>query len=113
LRALASDCDLLLLDEPTSNLSFENALEVLLYLQNIHEHTNLTTILVSHSPEFSIFVADNIIPLSRKPLRLSEDDKIKIQCKYPRSRPQRWMYDTEFKDQVELLKNKIGIKKNE
>ena len=45
------------MDEPFSNLSFDSSIDLLSHIQEIHSKTNLTTIVVSHLPEFSIFVS--------------------------------------------------------
>lgn len=111
LRALASECELLLLDEPTANLSFESGIDLLMHLQRIQIHTNLTTVIVSHSPEFSVFVADAVIPLRSKPLRLCEKDRTVIHCQHRRPRPMTWMYENEFRDQVDSLKRNVGALK--
>ena len=110
LRALASDCELLLLDEPFSNLSFDSSIDLLAHIQEIHAKTNLTTIVVSHLPEFSIFVADAVIPLDNKPVRLQEGDRIDILCPHPKPRPKEWMFKEDFRVQVDRIKNGIVSK---
>jgi len=105
LRALASDCELLLLDEPFSNLSFDSSIDLLTHVQEIHAKTNLTTIVVSHLPEFSIFVADAVIPLDGKPVRLDDSDRVDIRCPYPKPRPRGWMFEESFRTQVDRIKN--------
>jgi len=105
LRALASDCELLLLDEPFSNLSFDSSIDLLAHVQEIHAKTNLTTVVVSHLPEFSTFVADAVIPLDGKPVRLDEGDRIDIRCPHPKPRPKEWMFEENFRAQVDRIKN--------
>lgn len=108
LRALASNCELLMMDEPFSNLSFDSSMDLLMHIQQIHMRTNLTTVIVSHLLEFSIFVADVIIPLRQKPVRLKETDRIKINPPCLGYRPRSWMFEPNFRSQVEELKNILG-----
>lgn len=110
LRALASGCDLMLLDEPTANLSYESALDLLIHLQSLAIETQLTILIVSHSPEFSIFAGDVVIPLLRAPLTLSNSDKIDVHCRYEKRRPQGWMYEKDFLDQVKILKSRLHLR---
>ena len=105
LRALASDCELLLLDEPFSNLSFDSSIDLLAHVQEINAKTNLTTIVVSHLPEFSTFVADVVIPLDGKPVRLDEGDRVDVRCPHPKPRPRSWMFEENFRRQVDRIKN--------
>lgn len=108
LRALASDCELLLLDEPFANLSFESTLDLLTHIQRVHTQTNVTTLLVSHSHEFSIFAADVVIPLSGKPVSIDNTNRIQVHCPYPHPRPTSWMFEHDFHDQVESLRGTAG-----
>jgi NitT/TauT family transport system ATP-binding protein len=108
LRALASQCDLLLLDEPTANLSFDSATDLLLHLQRVQKQTRLTIVIVSHSLEFSTFIADVIIPLQKTPVKVNNNDIVEVSCPHSRPRPLAWMYESEFRDQVQILKRSIN-----
>jgi len=108
LRALASECELLLLDEPWNNVDFDSSLDLMLHIQEINARTALTTIIVSHSPEFSAFVAHAVIPMRTKPVRLMETDRIRIECPYRNPRPRKWLFDAQFREQVEALKGSLG-----
>ena len=51
------------------------------------------------------FVADAVIPLDEKPIRLDEGDRIDIRCPHPRPRPKEWMFEESFRAQVNRIKN--------
>jgi NitT/TauT family transport system ATP-binding protein len=90
-RALVSDSDILLLDEPFSALDIATIYEIHKDLINIWQKTNKTIILVSHALEEAVLLGQNIF--------LFENGKIKKEFKnkaeYPRS--------TEDMMQVELI----------
>jgi NitT/TauT family transport system ATP-binding protein len=108
LRALASECELLLLDEPWNNVDFDSSLDLMLHIQEVNARTALTTIIVSHSPEFSTFVAHAVIPMRTRPVLLTETDRISIECPHSNPRPREWLFDAQFREQVEALKVSLG-----
>lgn len=62
-RALAQDPEVLLLDEPTSNLDMKNQLELLDILQKIKEEKNVAIILTMHDVNLALRYADRFILL--------------------------------------------------
>ncbi|MEM5878991.1 MAG: ATP-binding cassette domain-containing protein [Candidatus Aenigmatarchaeota archaeon] len=76
LRALISDPNILLLDEPFSNLDYLTKLKVKFNLLKILKNRNIVTIFVSHTIEEAIFLADRIVILSQKPTKILETLKV-------------------------------------
>lgn len=64
-RALAPRPALLLLDEPFSNLDQELRYKIRAELKLILKQTNTTTIFVTHDPDDSRALADNVVSLSK------------------------------------------------
>jgi ABC-type nitrate/sulfonate/bicarbonate transport system ATPase subunit len=61
--ALAQDIDILLLDEPTSQLDFINKAIIHSLLRKVHNEIELTTIMVTHDLDEALFLSDEIIIL--------------------------------------------------
>ncbi len=61
-RALVKKPELLLCDEPTGALDYENSRHIISLLQNLNRKHNMTTILVTHNQAFTK-VADKVIEL--------------------------------------------------
>ena len=72
LRALAPDPQVICLDEPFSALDYEMTLFVRDMLQQLFIKTNKTLIIVSHDLEEAIWLADNVVLLTRRPTKVSE-----------------------------------------
>jgi molybdate transport system ATP-binding protein len=60
-RALAVKPRLLLMDEPLAALDLKRKLEILPYLERLHEELAIPVIYVSHSPDEVIRLADHIV----------------------------------------------------
>ncbi|MEM9223155.1 MAG: ABC transporter ATP-binding protein [Pseudomonadota bacterium] len=58
-RALASDCEILVLDEPASALDFKNQDTILRTLQRVRDERKITVILTTHYPQHALFLADD------------------------------------------------------
>lgn len=82
LRAVVADPEVLFLDEPFSALDFEMTLYIREKLQQVHMESNLTTVVVSHDLEDAVYLADQILLLSKRPTHVVE----KVQFGLPRPR---------------------------
>lgn len=72
MRALAPKPSVLFLDEPFSALDYEMTLFIRDRLQAIFMETGITMIVVSHDLEEAVFLADEVVLLSKPPTRVSE-----------------------------------------
>lgn len=80
-RALVSEPELLLLDEPFSALDIETTRKLSEEVLRIHREKHMTMIMVSHSIEDAVLLADTILVVSDKHIT----DTITIPLPYPRS----------------------------
>ncbi|GAC1337259.1 MAG: ABC transporter ATP-binding protein [Acetobacteraceae bacterium] len=71
MRALVAEPEVLFLDEPFSALDYELTLFMRDQLQSIFATRPMTTILVSHDLEEAIYLADDVILLTRPPTRVA------------------------------------------
>ena len=71
LRALAPEPEVLFLDEPFSALDYEMTLLIRDKLQEIFRATGLTTVVVSHDLEEAVYLADEVLLLSKRPTRVA------------------------------------------
>lgn len=69
IRTLATNPDLLLLDEPFSALDFQTRLEVCDDVYSIIKKENKTALLVTHDISEAISLADKVIVLTKRPAR--------------------------------------------
>ena len=83
LRALACEPEVLFLDEPFSALDYEMTLYIRDRLQSVFMQSHLTTVLVSHDLEEAVYLADNVVLLSKRPTRVA--DTIAFDAPRPRS----------------------------
>lgn len=60
-RALASECDVLVLDEPASALDFQNQDIILRTLRDVAKNQGLTVLLTTHYPQHAIHLADKVL----------------------------------------------------
>lgn len=81
-RALVQAPSLLLLDEPFGSLDEVTAEEVMVTLAEIVHATRATVVLVTHSVEQAVFLADRVLVLSRRPGRVVAD----VAVTHPRPR---------------------------
>jgi NitT/TauT family transport system ATP-binding protein len=72
MRALATEPEVMFLDEPFSALDFEMTLFIRTKLQEAHLATGTTMVIVSHDLEDAVFLADQILLLTRRPTRIAE-----------------------------------------
>lgn len=92
MRALATEPEVLFLDEPFSALDFEMTLFIRAKLQEAHLATGVTMVIVSHDLEDAVFLADRILLLTRRPTRIAEI----VAFDLPRPRSPEVMSDPEF-----------------
>jgi len=72
MRALAPRPEVMFLDEPFSALDFEMTLFIRDKLQEVQLATGVTMLIVSHDLEDAVFLADEILLLTRRPTRVAE-----------------------------------------
>jgi len=72
LRALITDPEVLFLDEPFSALDFEMTLFIREKLQEVFLQTGTTMLLVSHDLEEAVYLADQVLLLTKRPTRVAE-----------------------------------------
>ena len=92
MRSMATRPEVLFLDEPFSALDFEMTLFIRAKLQEAHLATGTTMVIVSHDLEDAVFLADQILLLTRRPTRISEI----VPFKLPRPRLPEAVADPEF-----------------
>ena len=72
MRALAPNPEVLFLDEPFSALDFEMTLFIREKLQEVFMQTGTTMLLVSHDLEEAVYLADEVLLLTKRPTRVAE-----------------------------------------
>ena len=72
MRALVIDPEVLFLDEPFSALDYEMTLFMREQLQRVFMDTGTTTMIVSHDLEEAVYVADEILLLTRAPTKVAD-----------------------------------------
>jgi len=72
MRALAPRPEVLFLDEPFSALDFEMTLFIREKLQEVFMRTGTTMLLVSHDLEEAVYLADQVLLLTKRPTRVAE-----------------------------------------
>ena len=72
MRALAPKPEVLFLDEPFSALDFEMTLFIREKLQEVFMQTGTTMLLVSHDLEEAVYLADQVLLLTKRPTRIAE-----------------------------------------
>jgi NitT/TauT family transport system ATP-binding protein len=82
LRALVTDPEVFVLDEPFSALDYEMTLFMRVRLQQVFLKRQNTMILVSHDLEEAIQLANRVLMLTRRPTRVAET--IPVEVPWPR-----------------------------
>lgn len=72
MRALANHPEVLFLDEPFSALDYEMTLFIREKLQQVFMETGTTMLLVSHDLEEAVYLADQVLLLTKRPTQIAE-----------------------------------------
>lgn len=91
-RALALEPELLLLDEPFGALDAVTRRRMNLELQSIWSEQRITSVLVTHSVDEAIFLADRVFVLTERPGRIKMVERVP----FPRPRDRALMATPEF-----------------
>ena len=103
-RALIHDPDLLLLDEPFGSLDALTRERMWSELSSIWQRRQKTVIMVTHSINESLFLADRVLVLTQRPGRVKLDLKVDL----PRPRKDEMRYSAHFGKLARRLKEAIG-----
>ncbi|MCL4530257.1 MAG: ABC transporter ATP-binding protein [Chloroflexi bacterium] len=103
-RALIHDPDLLLLDEPFGSLDALTRERMWTELSRIWQARQKTVLMVTHSIEESLFLADRVLVLTQRPGRIKLDLTVDI----PRPREDEMRYTSHFGELAKKLKEAIG-----
>ena len=98
-RALIQEPDILILDEPFSNLDFQTSFDLQDILQQLHSSLDLAILLVSHNIDHIIYLSDRVIVLGRHPSTILKEFIVDI----PRPRVKSVLVSPQF----ENLRNEI------
>ncbi len=76
--------DIVVLDEPWSALSPTVREELLRTLESVRQRMNVLVVLAAHSVQDAARVCDWIIPLRSRPLKIDQNDLIRVDLPHPR-----------------------------
>ena len=102
-RALIHDPDLLLLDEPFGSLDAITRDRMWMELSRIWQARQKTVIMVTHSINESLFLADRVLVLTQRPGRIKLDLKVDL----PRPRADDIRYTAHFGKLARKLRDAI------
>jgi NitT/TauT family transport system ATP-binding protein len=102
-RALIHDPDLLLLDEPFGSLDAITRERMWTELSRIWQARRKTVIMVTHSINESLFLADRVLVLTQRPGKLKLDLKVDL----PRPRNEEIRYTAHFGKLARILRETI------
>ncbi|MBI3737651.1 MAG: ABC transporter ATP-binding protein [Chloroflexi bacterium] len=102
-RALIHDPDLLLLDEPFGSLAALTRERMWMELSRIWQARQKTVIMVTHSIEESLFLADRVLVLTQRPGNV----KLDLEVDLPRPRKEEMRYTAHFGKLAKKLKDAI------
>ena len=105
LRALACDPQILLMDEPLGAVDFQMRKLLQLQLEAILQQRRVTTLMVTHDVDESIYFSDRVIVMSRDHGRILADIRIDLPRPRDRSDPKFHMYLDQL---TEILKEALG-----
>lgn len=102
-RALVTEPDLILLDEPFGSLDEVTAESVMVRLAAIVERIGATTILVTHSVDQAVFLADRVVVLSTRPARVAAE----VRVEHPRPRTLALLSEDAFTRRVHDVRRQL------
>ena len=102
-RALIHDPDLLLLDEPFASLDAMTRERMWTELSNIWQARQKTVIMVTHSINESLFLADRVLVLTQRPGKIKMDMEVDL----PRPREDEIRYTSQFGKLAKKLRGAI------
>lgn len=102
-RALVHDPDLLLLDEPFASLDALTRERMWTELSNIWEAKQKTVVMVTHSINESLFLADRVMVLTKRPGKIKMDMEVDL----PRPRVDDIRYTSHFGKLAKKLRSAI------
>jgi len=105
-RALITNPELLLMDEPFSALDALTRDEMSLELQNVWEKFRKTVVFVTHSIREAVFLSDRVIVLSQRPAVIVSDLRIEL----PRPRTLQIQETAEFNQYCVQIRASIGVR---
>lgn len=82
-RAFAFKPDILLMDEPFSALDFQTSLEMMQTLSKLWQEENITTLFISHDVDEAVYLADQVLVLTKNPGSVQKVVPVQL----PRPRP--------------------------
>jgi NitT/TauT family transport system ATP-binding protein len=83
-RALVTDPEILLLDEPLGALDAMTRMRMQRELERLWEDNNLTTVMVTHDIEEAVYLADTIVVMGGA--RVGHDEVVRVPLPRPRDR---------------------------
>lgn len=105
IRTLASQPEILLLDEPFSALDYQTRLEVCDDVQAIIKNEKKTALLVTHDISEAIALSDKVIVLSARPASVVMEHSIEFGGHNPKARRN----CGEFAHTFEILRQELGL----
>lgn len=95
-RALVTNPEILLLDEPFGSLDEVTAESVMLVLEDVLQECGSTSVFVTHNVEQAVFLSDRVVVLSPRPTKVAGI----IDVKKPRPRRREFLGDASFVESV-------------
>lgn len=103
-RALASDPEIVLMDEPFGALDAMTRDQLNEFLQGLWMQQRFSVVFVTHSINEAIFLADRIVMLSSRPGRIAMIHRVDI----PRPRTGDVVADARFRELLETIRQDLG-----
>jgi len=91
-RALITDPEVLLMDEPFSSLDYDTTIEMEKMILEIFQKTKITTLFISHDIDEAILLADKVVILSHTPSKIKKIIPINL----PRPRNHKMLVSDDF-----------------